>query len=296
MNYEKIYQDFYSKYYDKAEVLIKLLFIKKQNQNKTFTNSLNETRKYLYNYATNNLLVNNNESLKELYRIFDNRYRVYATNQIQEIFSDEIKTGFDKLKVSELPKNYSFNRLVFEIALLEALNEISRLLSNNARLFEMMYKLNEFDLFEIRFYKDLGLEEYPDFQRLFLKLYPKNETSFVENENIITPKTKIVDLKIDSKPTFNRNHWNENCFNLFYYLVGNYEKKGKIKFINIFYFLKNDVDKNKYAFSFTIELYKDFIQSNFDVQLTKFEKAEYEYIDKVIPILNGFEQDFRKTV
>jgi hypothetical protein len=83
---------------------------------------------------------------------------------------------------------------------------------------------------------------------------------------------------------------------LFHYLVANYEKKGKIKFINIFYFLKNDVDKNKYAFGFTIDLYKDFIQSNFDVQLTKFGKAEYEYTDKVIPILNGFEQDFRKTV
>lgn len=296
MNYEKTYQDLYSKYYDKAEVLIKLLFMKKQNKNKTFINSLNETRQYLYNYTTNNLLVNNNESLKEVYRIFDNRYRIYATNQIQEIFSNEIKTGFDKLKVSELPKNYSFNRLIFEIALLEALNEISRLLSNNSRLFEMMYKLNEFDLFEIRFYKDLELEEYTNFQRLFLKSYPKNETSFSQNENIITPKTKIVDLKTVSKPNFNRNHWNENCFNLFHYLVANYEKNGKIKFINIFYFLKNDVDKNKYAFGFTIDLYKDFIQSNFDVQLTKIKKAEYEYNDKVIPILNGFEQDFRKTV
>ncbi|MEO8235763.1 MAG: hypothetical protein ABI549_10150 [Flavobacterium sp.] len=296
MDYEKIYQDFYSKYYDKAEFLIKQFLIKRQSQNRIASNTINEVTRYLNDYSVNKCFISKNESLKELYRIFDNRYRVYETNQVHEIFSNEIKTDFDTLDLSEFSKNYNYTLFIKEVALLEVLKEISRLVSNNFRLLERIYKKNEFDEFEIREHKNLDLEDYPIYKKLFLESYPKNETSFIENENIITPKTKTVDLKTVSKPTFNRNHWNENCFNLFHYLVANYEKNGKIKFINIFYFLKNDVDKNKYAFGFTIDLYKDFIQLNFDVQLTKFGKAEYEYTDKVIPILNGFEQDFRKTV
>jgi hypothetical protein len=296
MNYEKIYQDFYSKYYDKAEFFAKRFFIKRHSQKKTYLTVLNEATFFLNDNYICVSNIHTNENLRKLHRIFCNRYSIYAVNQIQEIFENEIKIGFDKLKISELPKNYNYNLFIKEITLFEALKEISRLLSNYSRLFEMMYKLNDFDDFEIRTQGNLSVEDFPVYKKLSLQLYPENQNHFIENEKIILPKTKSSDLKMVSKSEMNRNHWNENCFDLFYYLVDNYEKKGKIKFINIFYFLKNDVDKKKYAFGFTIDQYKNFILLNFEMKITKFERAEYEYFDKVIPILNGFEQDFRSIV
>jgi hypothetical protein len=102
--------------------------------------------------------------------------------------------------------------------------------------------------------------------------------------------------KIKNKPDFNRNHWNEKCFELFNYLIDNYEKKGKVKFINIFYFLKNKVDQSTYAFSFTIDQYKTFIESKYDIKFKTFKTAELDFEDKEVPILNSFECDFRTEV
>lgn len=170
-----MYQDFYAKYYDKIEFLVKQFLIKRQNQNRLFLNAVNEIDNYIIDYSVNKSFIPKNENLKKLHLIFDNRYRIYASNHVQEIFSNEIKTGFDKLLTFELTKGYSYTGIVREIALLEALNEISRLLSNNARLLEMMYKLNEFEDFEIRTHGNLALEDYPIYKRLNLKLYPNAE-------------------------------------------------------------------------------------------------------------------------
>lgn len=92
---------------------------------------------------------------------------------------------------------------------------------------------------------------------------------------------------------FSRNHWNKNAFNLFNYLDDNYEKKGKIKYINIFKFLKN-ADKKRYAFNFTEDTFRAFIFNLKELKITKFATAEFAYYDKELPILNSFEELFRK--
>lgn len=121
------------------------------------------------------------------------------------------------------------------------------------------------------------------------------ELLFPDNEKYVKTEAALIESKkIKEEPKFNRNRWNEKCFNLFNYLIENYEKKGKIKFINIFYFLKNDVDKSSYPFAFTIKQYKVFIASKYDVKLIKFKTAEYDFKDKEVPILNAFEANFRK--
>ncbi|MBG6062789.1 hypothetical protein IWX83_002590 [Flavobacterium sp. CG_9.1] len=106
----------------------------------------------------------------------------------------------------------------------------------------------------------------------------------------------IDDKKDIEKSNFNRNNWNQECFNLFNFLVDNYEKKGKVKFINIYYFLKNKTDKNVYVFKYTIDHYKLFISSNYEIQFKTFKVAEFEFEDQEAPLLLSFEQDFRKMV
>ncbi|WP_339918512.1 hypothetical protein [uncultured Flavobacterium sp.] len=92
---------------------------------------------------------------------------------------------------------------------------------------------------------------------------------------------------------FNRNNLNKKTHELFTYLVENYEKKGNIKYINIFKFLKNS-DKRMYAFNFTEDLYREHIFRLKGVQITKFSTAAFAYGDKELPILNAFEEAFRK--
>lgn len=91
---------------------------------------------------------------------------------------------------------------------------------------------------------------------------------------------------------YNKNHWNKECHNLFMYLMENYEKKGKIKFVNIFYYLTNHIKKEKYAFNQTIDIYKHFIISKYNVELKTFRTAQYEFKGKEVPILNGLESDY----
>ena len=290
MEYQERYNYFYSKYYTKAEFLIKQYLIKKNSQERVFTLAFNEVTQYLTNNHVQKKPIYTHQDLKSLHLLFENRGRFYAKTQVKNIFENEIKIAFNAISKSLLPNDYNFTKLVIEIAILEATNEIARVFSNHFQLINMFYQLNEFELFEIRTYDPLNIEDSPIYKKLQKQLYPKSNVFFdadsIINSNQQNDKT--------TGSNFNRNHWNENCFQLFYYLENNYNKKGKIKYINIFYFLKNNVDKNKYAFAFTIEQYKDFIQTNFDIQLIKFEKAEYEYVEKVIPILSGFEQDFRK--
>jgi hypothetical protein len=110
-------------------------------------------------------------------------------------------------------------------------------------------------------------------------------------------KTNLLEVEKDTeKSNFNRNNWNQECFELFNFLIGNYEKKGKVKFINIYYFLKNKTDKNVYVFTFTIDQYKLFISSNYEIQFKTFKVAEYDFEEKEVPLLLSFEQDFRKRV
>ena len=64
IDYEKIYVDFYSKYYTKAEVLIKFYLIKRKSQDKAFGKSHFLVSDYLRNALANNYNLHRNEKLK----------------------------------------------------------------------------------------------------------------------------------------------------------------------------------------------------------------------------------------
>lgn len=184
MNYEKIYEDFYSKYYTKTESLIKSFLIQRKSQKKTFGITLNEVNIYLNDVNINNHNLYKNENLKKLHQIFGKRYSIYEIDQVQEVFANEIKTAFNKIDISELPKDYTYTKLIKETAIIEVVNEISRLLSINSQLLEMFYKLNEFNEFEIRYHRNISIENYPVYKRMHFKLCPEYYTNYTENEDL----------------------------------------------------------------------------------------------------------------
>lgn len=236
MNYEKIYDDYYSKYYDKAEFFVKRFFIKRQTQNRIYLSALNEATLHLNNnyISVSNILTN--ENLRKLHRIFCNRYGVYAVNQIQEIFENEVKSSFDNLNILELPKNYNYKLFIKEIALFEALNEISRLLSNYSRLFEMMYKLNDFDDFEIRTQGNLSVEDFPVYKRLKLKLYPEENEINIGLHGVLNSIENLED-KTNFNPLLFVNSKVYDCFMQY--------QKHIIDFYSDYSYLKKRLEKEK---------------------------------------------------
>lgn len=195
MDYEEIYEGFYSKYYDKIEFLIKRFFIKRQNQKKSFLNSYNEVFHYLGSDFEKKLNIFKCEKLKKSHQIFYQRYAIYSSDELQGIFENEIKAEYDRIKLSELPVNYNYIKFIKEVALIEVGNEISRLLSNNLKLLEMFYKLNDFDGFEIRRHGNLALENYPIYKKLNSKIYQDIPCEFY----IDTTENNSNALEQDSK-------------------------------------------------------------------------------------------------
>jgi hypothetical protein len=291
MDYEEIYEGFYSKYYTKIEFLIKRFFIKRQNQKKVFLNSYNEVFHYLgYDFVNKHGIFNNKE-LEKLYQVFTKRHSIYSFDEVQGIFENEIKAEYERIELSNFPAKHNYIKFVKEIALIEVGNEISRLLSNNSKLLEMFYKLYDFEEFEIRCHGNLALEDYPIYKKLHAKLYPETEINFVQSDVLKTLKTELAAL---CDTVCNPNHWNERTFKLFNYLIDNYEKNGNVKFINVYKFI-NDLDSQVYAIRFTHNTYKSFILENFGVKLTKIEVSRYEYESKEMPILRSWEEIFRKS-
>ncbi|OCB78409.1 hypothetical protein [Flavobacterium crassostreae] len=183
MDYEEIYEGFYAKYYAKIEILIKNYLIKQRSVNLPFFTAINKVNHYFVNDFINKYHLHNNENLEKLYQIFCNRRFAYSINAIEGILEDQIKKGFDKIDVLELPIDYNYSKLIKEIALLEVEKEISRLLSNNLQLLKMFYELNEFDEFEIRRNGNLSIEDFPIYRKLATKLYPKQFANFIEDVN-----------------------------------------------------------------------------------------------------------------
>jgi hypothetical protein len=177
MDYGKIYEDYYSNYYDKLELFAKDFFIKNHTEGITFNYTHNEFSANLHSDFCSNITYLQNEVLTNLYSIFQMRATIYPIDYNQKIFGNKIKPEFDKIDLEQLPKNYNFIKYIEEIAFIESRNEISRLVSNNSRLLVMVYKLARFDIFEIRYYDNLPLEEYPYYKELESELYPEDEES-----------------------------------------------------------------------------------------------------------------------
>jgi hypothetical protein len=125
----------------------------------------------------------------------------------------------------------------------------------------------------------------------YLENWLKEKKTLQQPEAIETANTETGTLK--ENKALNRNDWSEKTFNLFNYLIENYETKGKVKYANIFKFL-NNIDKTNYAFNFTEKKYKAYILDKYGVKITTFTTANFKYPDIEQPILNQFEQEFRK--
>ncbi|WP_395052214.1 hypothetical protein [Flavobacterium sp.] len=161
---------------------MKNFLIKYKNEKKAYHFTVNLISKYFFDYKEK---IFPNDSFKNLHSLYNSRYTIYGTDETEEILKNELKTEFHKMNL-DLTLNYSYEKYIIDLALFEAINEISRLLTNNSMFFVMMFKLNDFKDFEIKYYKSISIEDTETYKSLANKLYPKSDfeiTDFELQEN-----------------------------------------------------------------------------------------------------------------
>lgn len=158
------------------------------------------------------------------------------------------------------------------------------------------FKLTENDFVEneleqIVDYTPKGLTEKKQLKTYKEYLEKRLSELLLLNKNEPQQETKT---DAPTKKEYNSSQFNDHTYKLFCHIVDEYKKDGNIKFINIWYFLKRDIDKTKYKnilFNFTQKKYKEFVKK-YDVEIKKFKKADFKYKDDEVGILQNITNDY----
>lgn len=155
---------------------------------------------------------------------------------------------------------------------------------------------------DISFKYSLDMVFDPKYEYLIMSWNKILKMLEVDNEElnaIIKKNSYEASLSSEIKKGYNPNHFNNAGFDLFLYLIGNYtiKKEHKIKYINIYFYMSNELPKNLalsniYNFNFTQNNFKKYMLDNYSIVLKKMETAEYDF-EKQIRVLNSLESDFR---
>ena len=134
-----------------------------------------------------------------------------------------------------------------------------------------------------------------------LHILPINDIGIISYFDIIAIENALLELQQpqqESKTEYNTSQFNDFTFKLFNHIVNEYTtSKGKVKFINIWYFLKRDIiKKENIMFNFNQNDYKIFIKKTHTIEIKKFEKAAFKYVDTEKDILQNIASTYLKNL
>lgn len=152
-------------------------------------------------------------------------------------------------------------------------------------------KLSDLNQFNSNSEREKGTRTFDTNRLLLLSKIYLNTLNGTLKTNLTKPIQQPTEKQAQSITKFNPNHFNQKGYDLFLYLVEHYDKKGKVKYINIFKFMKKSINKDKYVFKFTQEKYTAFILSNYNIELKQYRTAD-GFNDNEKPSLNSHEQQF----
>jgi hypothetical protein len=149
MEFENIYNETYIKAHHAIENYIKEFLTKEENSLLDFTVNFNEIVKTSQQNDKLNKF-NSLEPFITLYVKFENGLKSYRKDKIDNAFKLKVLPLYNITQ--ELPQEYTFEKLIQEIAAFNAETSAFNIFSNNRPLFERMYDSNDFSKFEIKEY------------------------------------------------------------------------------------------------------------------------------------------------
>lgn len=190
MDYDKEYLKYYNKIYSTIQHRVKIHYKEQHKKRRDFNKVQEEINKFFSDVLGSKIFINNNEDLKSLSVRFKDGRNEYFEDKINLNCKNEIEPTFDSIDKTNFPQEYNFNKFLFQIAFVEAKNEIARLLHNDRTLFFFFYSFNEFDKFEIKESFPYRLEDTETFREFHKRKYPPTE--IINEEDV--PKSKQLDV------------------------------------------------------------------------------------------------------
>lgn len=230
MKYSEIYSKSYDENYVQLEAFCKNYFVEAKADSRIYIDTLNELINQIYSNRFKIFSVTYDKEIEELVFLFDKKYSLYEKNEIDFVLEKKIKKEFNEN--CHFPKKYHFEKFIEELGKFDASREISRLLSINYPLFELFYKLNEFNDFEITDYKG-NLESQPIFNKYLKTIL-----------NIQNEKSNYKDFKTLEKTIFKND--GIDIFNFIINDLKGITKENVSFYSKLFHFLQelNKIDTN----------------------------------------------------
>ena len=186
VNYYKIFQKNYEESIKRHAEIIK------QNYKKGRVEG--DAENLTYNNVLKNCILNKKGNLEissqkfsKIISTYNNRGSLTHKDFPNRIFTKFLKPIYDELKISK--SNYSFVKLLKELAEYQAFARLSSNYSHNSQIYKMMYDLNDFNEFDVSIYYS-SVESTPLFKKLHKRCFPKSYKK-VENDEQKNRKKKI---------------------------------------------------------------------------------------------------------
>lgn len=190
MEYEKLYLKTFNEVHSNTENYIKNKLIEYINNDYGFNKASNEIlEESEKKFETNKF--NTTNPYTDLIYIFNNERKKYSKNFNENVFKRDVKPVFDNLNI----KGYSFEDLIKDLAEYYSETDTYRIFRNENRLFELIYKSEDFSRFEIKEY-DPVLENTEIFNYYRGLVYPESKVTKdnvkVNMQNITTSENDII--------------------------------------------------------------------------------------------------------
>lgn len=190
MEYEKLYLKTFDEVHSNTENYIKNKLIEYINIDYGFNEASKEIlEESKIKFEKNKF--NTTKPYTDLIYVFNNERKKYSKNIYENVLKRHVKPAFDNLNI----KGYSFEDLIKDLAEYYSETNTYRIFRNENRLFELIYKSEDFSRFEIKEY-DTVLENTEIFNYYRGLVYPESKVTKdnvkVNMQNITTNENDII--------------------------------------------------------------------------------------------------------
>lgn len=194
MEYEKLYLKTFDEVHSNTENYIKNKLIEYINIDYGFNEASKEIlEESKIKFEKNKF--NTTKPYTDLIYVFNNERKKYSKNIYENVLKRHVKPAFDNLNI----KGYSFEDLIKDLAEYYSETNTYRIFRNENRLFELIYKSEDFSRFEIKEY-DTVLENTEIFNYYRGLVYPESKVTkdnVKVNMQIITTSENDIIYKLN---------------------------------------------------------------------------------------------------